>query len=148
GFRQIYLVPSHGGNFKPVVKMLERLQEAVGPETRIQAFSDMLAVIKLWKQVVEEEGGLAKHVGGHADVAESSIMLALHPELVKRETAAAGYMGTLTPSHIKRINEEGIEAVSPNGILGNPAGMSESIGKKCIEAYVDTVVSYFHKENS
>ena len=146
GFRQIYLVPSHGGNFKPLAEMSERLQGAVGPEIRIEAFTDMLAVIKLWKQVVEEEGGRAEYVGGHADVAESSIMLALHPELVKQEAAAPGYVGTLTSSHFKRINEEGIEAISPNGILGNPAGMSESIGKKCIEAYVNTVVSYFRKK--
>jgi creatinine amidohydrolase len=134
GFRQIYLIPTHGGNYGPLAAMLPRLNEAVGPATRVSAFTDLQAQIEVWERVVEQEAGLGSRVGGHADIAESSIMMVLHPELVRADLAAAGYEGPLTPDVLKRVFEEGIGAVTPNGILGDARGMSEAIGRRCIEA--------------
>ncbi len=148
GFRQIYLIPSHGGNFAPLADMRGRLQEAVGPEVRVVAFTDLPAVIEVWKWVVEEESGLGERVLGHADIAESSVMLALHPQLVRSEAAAAGYLGDLTPELLERIFREGFRSVTDNGILGDARGMSEAIGRRCIEELVDALVAYFRREVS
>ena len=147
GFERIYFIPSHGGNFIPLARMLEQLQDSVGPDVKVDAFTDMEAVVDLWSRIAEEESGLGANVGGHADIAESSIMLALYPELVKKNVAAAGYTGTLNSPVFKRITKEGIGSVAPNGILGDPQGMTESIGRRCIEEYVKLAAVYFQQQS-
>jgi creatinine amidohydrolase len=143
GFRHIYFIPSHGGNYGPLAAMLGQLNRAVGPHTRVTAFTDLDGQIEVWRRVVESESGLGGRVGGHADIAESSIMLILHPELVREERAAAGYAGGLTPEVLKRVFQDGIGAVTPNGILGDARGMSEAIGRRCIAETADLLVDYF-----
>jgi creatinine amidohydrolase len=144
GFRVIYFVPTHGGNFAPLARMLPRLNDAIGPEARVLAFTDLEAQVELWRRIVEEEEeGLGSRVGGHADIAESSIMLALHPELVRQEQATAGYAGPLTAALLAKVFREGIGAVTPNGILGDARGMSLAIGHRCLAETADLLVAHF-----
>ena len=143
GFRHICFIPSHGGNFAPLASMVDRLNEAAGPETRVVAFTDLAALIELWTNVAEEESGLGSRVGGHADVVESSIMLALHPHLVRTQAAAAGYSGPLTPEVLRRMFQEGIGAITANGILGDARGMSVELGQRCIAELADMLTTYF-----
>lgn len=143
GFKRILLIPSHGGNFAPLADMLGRLREAVGSGVRVEAFTDLAAVIELWTRVAEEESGLGERVGGHADIAESSIMLALHPELVREKEATAGYVGRITPVLIERMFREGLQSITANGILGDARGMSSEIGRRCIDELVKLLVAHF-----
>ena len=85
GFTRICMVPSHGGNFAPLAGMLEELNQAVEPGCTVLAYTDLLGFLAVWKQVVEEETGLAERVGGHADIAEGSVMMAIRPDLVKAD---------------------------------------------------------------
>jgi creatinine amidohydrolase len=147
GFRRICFVPSHGGNFAPLEAALPELREAAGEGVRVQAFTDLAAVVGLWRRVVEEEApGLGARVGGHADVAESSIMLALHPELVRREAAEAGYAGELTPEVLERLFRDGIGAIAPNGILGDARGATAEVGRRCIDALAELLAGRFRAE--
>jgi creatinine amidohydrolase len=148
GFRHIYFIPTHGGNFAPLAEALSPIQQALGTRTTVVAFLDLDAQIRTWREVVEEHAGLGSHVGGHADIAEASIMLALHPALVRESDAAPGYLGELTPALLGRMFHEGIHAVSANGVLGDPRGMSETLGRKCIEATVDLLVAHFHSSSN
>lgn len=147
GFRQICIVPSHGGNFKPLADMHNDLKEAVRPHIQIDVFADMTAVLKMWKRVIKEENGPAGHVGGHADIAESSIMLAIAPDSVRKKKVETGYTGAMTKQVRQHILEKGIQAVTPNGILGNPRGMSKAIGLKCIKKFAEMAGSYFVAKN-
>lgn len=143
GFRAIYFIPTHGGNYGPLEAMTPGLNEQLGPDTRVVAFTDLAAQIRVWEEVVEAVAGMGDRVGGHADIAESSIMLALHPELVDRDRAEEGYRGALTPDVLQRVFQDGIGAVTPNGILGDARGMSGEIGRRCIEATAELLVDYF-----
>jgi creatinine amidohydrolase len=143
GFRRICFIPSHGGNFAPLARMQQALAAAAGDGVRVIAFTDVHAVIELWSRVVEDENGLGSRVGGHADIAESSIVLALHPELVKRGAAAAGHHGPLTPELMQRLFDEGIHALTPNGILGDARGMSEAIGHRCVAELTSVITASF-----
>jgi creatinine amidohydrolase len=117
-------------------------------DMRVVAFTDLEGQIEVWRRVVESESGLDARVGGHADIAESSIMLILHPELVREERAAAGYSGGLTPEVLKQVFEDGIGAVTPHGILGDARGMSEAIGRRCIAETADLLVDHFRARAS
>lgn len=143
GFRRIGFLPSHGGNFQVLADAVDRLDEAAGPHARVVAFTDLMEVIELWRDVVEEEAGLGHRVGGHADVAESSITLHLHPELVDEERAASGYTADIRPEVLDRILADGFDTVTENGILGDARGMSAHVGERCVSALADRMAEYF-----
>jgi creatinine amidohydrolase len=143
GFRYLCLLPTHGGNYGPIDRALRELKEAAGPECRVEAFTDLLGSIQVWKRVVEEECGLGERVGGHADIAESSIMLALHPGLVREDLAEAGCTEEPSQELVQRILREGMRSVTPNGILGDARGMTKRIGERCIEELADLAAEYF-----
>lgn len=144
GFRHIYFIPTHGGNYGPLAEILDRLNESAGPGTRVVAFTDLDALIERWRRAVEAEAGLGARVGGHADIAEASIMMVLHPHLVREDRAEAGYIGEFTPELVERMFRDGIGAITANGILGDARGMSPAIGRRCIAETVDMLVDWFH----
>ncbi|MHA3702182.1 mycofactocin biosynthesis peptidyl-dipeptidase MftE [Jatrophihabitans sp. YIM 134969] len=78
----------------------------------------------------------------HAGRAETSMLLHLHPELVRTDQAEAG-VTTPVADLLPALREGGVRAVSPNGVLGDPTGASEREGADWIarlEAKVLAVV--------
>ncbi len=150
GFRDIFVVPTHGGNFQPVEEMLPRLQAAttqVSPHCRVAAYTDLLAFVAVWRWVVEEEVGLGRNVGGHADIAESSEMLYLHPGLVRMGRVEKGRSGELDPELVARVFEKGLRAIAPNGILGDPRGMDGNLGERLLDATALLVAEKLREEH-
>jgi creatinine amidohydrolase len=82
-------------------------------------------------------------VGGHADIAESSIMMVMHPGLVREDLAEDGFHPLLDPEVVRRIIDGGFRSVTPNGILGDARGMSPAIGERCIEVAADRLAEWF-----
>ena len=133
----------------PLADMLDRLRSAVGKQTQILAFCEMDDLIGTWKRVVGDECGMGDRVGGHADIAESSLMLALHPDLVRKEEAVAGCLEPPTEELLERMFREGLHSVAPNGILGDPRGMTVKIGQLCLNELAEVLVTFFRdKSNS
>lgn len=143
GIRTICIIPSHGGNFGPIRGMVSRLNDAVAPQCRVVAYTDLIAFVRVWRDLVQARTGLGERVGGHADIAESSVMLALHPALIQRERAAAGYPAELTEETARRVISEGLKTVTPNGILGDARGMDADLGEACIAASADLLADFF-----
>jgi creatinine amidohydrolase len=71
----------------------------------------------------------------HAGRAETSVMLALAPEMVRLHRARRGNVQPLEEL-IPVMREHGVRAVSPNGILGDPAGASAAEGEQLLERLV------------
>lgn len=143
GFTRICMAPSHGGNFAPLASMLEELNQAVGPACTVLAYTDLLGFLAAWKRVVADEVDLAERVGGHADIAEGSVMMAIRPDLVKADRAEAGYLGETSQALLERIFNEGFRSVTPNGILGDARGLSADLGEKCLAAGADAMALFF-----
>ncbi len=145
GFRHIHFVPTHGGNFGPLAEGLDMLDRAAGETCSVTAYTDLMGVIGAWREVAERETGRGDRVGGHADYAETSIMLSLHPELVRRERAARGYVPR-PDEHaelVARFIRDGFDAVTPNGILGDARGASAEVGESLIAALADLIAGSF-----
>jgi creatinine amidohydrolase len=142
GFARICLVPSHGGNFAPLSAMLDELRQAVEPGCTVLAYTDLLGFLDIWKRVLGD-AGMRDRVGGHADVAEGSEMLAICPDLVKTDRAESGYMGETSTALLDRIFREGLQAVTENGILGDARGLSAELGERCLAAGADVITAYF-----
>jgi len=75
----------------------------------------------------------------HAGRTETSLMLHVEQESVRTTLAQAGAtapIATLLP----RLRADGVRAVSPNGVLGDPAGASAEEGAALLAGLVDRLV--------
>ncbi len=142
GFLNICFLPSHGGNFGPLEEMLPRIQAAVvaiNPEAVALAYTDLLGLLGLWRWIVEEELGLGSQVGGHADIAESSEFMHLHPGLVRLGRVEPGSSLDLDQAALDRVFKKGFRAVSRNGVLGDPTGLDAGVGERLLDAAAKTI---------
>ena len=76
----------------------------------------------------------------HAGRTETSLMLHVEPTLVRIDRAAPGEtapIGQLLP----RLRSEGVRAVSPNGVLGDPTGASAEEGAALLAASAERLVA-------
>jgi mycofactocin precursor peptide peptidase len=93
-----------------------------------EAISEALDVLPtncaVWHAAVE--GGDA-----HAGRTETSLMLAIAPEAVRIDLAEAGDT-TPIAELMPALREHGVRALSPNGVLGDPAGASAAEGERLL----------------
>jgi creatinine amidohydrolase len=137
GFRRVVLVPTHGGNFAPLAAAVEQLGDVGSLE--VVALTDLGALLRI-AQVGEQEHGVPLGEGGlHAGEWEASMILAIHPDLVRMDRAEAGFTGELQEA-IERMFAGGTKAVSENGVIGDPARASAEHGRRYWEVAVEIVM--------
>jgi mycofactocin precursor peptide peptidase len=118
-FSRVLLVSTHGGNAGAVRRAERRLRA----ESR-----DALAWLPAW------EGD------AHAGRAETSLELALAPDRVRPGRAEAGNTRPLTEL-MPELRRSGVRAVSPNGVLGDPAGASAAEGAALLGRLVSDLLA-------
>jgi creatinine amidohydrolase len=135
GFKRLVLLPTHGGNFGPLARAIEALDPA--PENlKISALTDLGALLAI-AQLGQDEHGVPLTEGGlHAGEWETSMLEAIHPDLVHPERAQAGYTGD-PEAAIGAIFAAGVHTISANGVIGDPSQASPEHG----ERYWDKVVA-------
>jgi len=141
GFKLVYFWPAHGGN-GPVLNEVLPTLESRWPGCRVSGLRDVGRYVRdTWDKVPLERGIPLSQSGSHAGEFETSMMLAMRPELVEMEKAEAG-----NPAPFDTIGEammsEGMEAISPNGVLGDQRGADAARGN----FYLDTLAEYLAAE--
>ncbi|MFI5955995.1 mycofactocin biosynthesis peptidyl-dipeptidase MftE [Cryptosporangium sp. NPDC051539] len=109
-FRRLLFVSGHGGNAIPVNRAVRRLRS----EGR-----DALAWAPRWKG------------DAHAGRTETSVQLALGAARVRLDDAEPGNTEPLADL-LPAMREAGLRPVTPNGILGDPAGASADEGARLL----------------
>jgi creatinine amidohydrolase len=133
GFRRIVLVPTHGGNFAPLAAAVAKLE----PPPTVTALTD-LGVLGSIAQMGEREYGVPLAEGGlHAGEWETSLMLAIDPALVHMDLAEPGFTGDPEQALQGIFAQGGVAALSPNGVLGDPARASAEHGERYWSAAVE-----------
>ena len=140
GFARIVLLPSHGGNFGTVQEVMDEAP-AAWPSVVVTGYADLLAFSAVCERSSARFGISAEAAGAHAGENETSIMLALEPSLVRREHFAAGYLGPLGQDQVEIIFAQGMTALTPNGVLGDPAGAGADKGEAYLEDLADFLVA-------
>ncbi len=137
----VLFVCAHGGNAEPLAAAVRKLR-IEGKHVRAWA--------PRWAAAAGETAATAPPpiataapplvVDSHAGRVETSLMLALAPQLVgaAREAGNVAPLAALMP----RLRAGGVRAVAPNGVLGDPAGASADEGHALLAAAVADLVAF------
>jgi creatinine amidohydrolase len=120
------LVNGHGGNAGAISDALGKLR-AEGRDCHVWHAGlrpSMLAT-----------AGISLVPDAHAGRVETSVMLALAPGDVRLDAAAAGETRPLAKV-VADLRTRGVRQVSPNGVLGDPAGASAAEGETLLALLV------------
>lgn len=121
------LVNGHGGNIPAITSAIATLRDE-GRQCHVWHAG-------LSPAQLAEAGITAGVADAHAGRFETSVMLALAPELVTMEEAAPGETQPVADI-MPALRERGVRAVSPNGVLGDPTGASAAEGRQLLSALV------------
>lgn len=145
GFRYIIYLPSHGGNFSTVAETVKH-QQVKYPDCKIIAYTDLLGFIDWFYEISQEFGITKEEAGAHAGENETSVILALNRDLVQKERFQTGYLGQLGEEELKTIIDQGMPALSEDGVLGDPTKATAEKGEVYLEKMADYLTVWI-KEN-
>ncbi len=131
GFERFVVFSTHGGNFTVLADWANARNDP-----RVVCIPDRSGFRRPRVDFAIASGTEGPGQLHHSDAFETSQILALHPELVHMDRAERGYVGPLT---MAQLEERGTRRVSPNGVLGDPAGATPEIG----EIMLESVTAYF-----
>jgi creatinine amidohydrolase len=144
GFRRIVIIPTHGGNFGPLAGAFAKLGRLDG--VTLIGVTDLGVLVQATLGLGAELGVPPTEGGLHGGQWETSMMLALHPELVKMDAAVPGYTGDLE-SGLGRFLDEGVHVLSDTGVFGDPTRASAEHGRLYIEKLLDLVTDLVARES-
>jgi mycofactocin precursor peptide peptidase len=104
----VVLVNGHGGNGLAVGRAVSRLT------------GEGRKVLSWWPHITGSDA--------HAGHTETSLMLAIAPHVVRLDRAVVGRREHITDL-IDELRANGVRAISPNGVLGDPRGATEAHGR-------------------
>lgn len=149
GFAGLFVFSAHGGNAAPLRAALPRLREAAAaaarehgvPPPRLVAHTDLTGLTRALQRAAAEQGIGAGEAGHHAGEIETSILLALRPGAVRRESLAPG---TLEPrADAQALFHPSLRANAPSGTLGDPRPADAARGARYLEVWTDLLVACF-----
>lgn len=135
GFTRILLIPTHGGNFKPLEDAFRQLEPIDG--CQVLAYTDLNGFAERMNRSSAENGVSIEDAGSHAGEWETSFMLSVKPDLVKMEQAVTGYVGE--PGMVREKVFNGLHHLDDNGVIGDPTRASSERGGKYIDDVVDVI---------
>jgi creatinine amidohydrolase len=148
GFDRFVLLSAHGGNFSPLEKAAARLREEFASKAvTILDFTGRDAL----RETMEVMIGAGTRFGRpqevdaiHADLTETSVLLARHGHLVHLDRLEAGKMGHID---LNELFAKGLRAITPNGILGDARGATAEIGEAVVEALAEAIVRFVRSKS-
>jgi len=125
-FAAVLLVCGHGGNAEPVERVVTKLRSEghrVG------------AIYPRWPSSI-----IDGTIDAHAGRVETSLLLHLAPETVDLERAAPGVTEPVVDL-LADLRADGLAAVTPSGVLGDPTGASAAEGARLLDDLVHRSVA-------
>lgn len=125
-FECLYFVNWHGGNVVAITEAVNQLKL----EGRRAG---------MW---IPGQSEYAVNGDLHAGRLETSLMLAIRPDLVRNVSQKAGPSVDSTEL-LLRVIAEGVKSVSPNGVLGDPSGAGAPEGRRMLDRLRTNLISSF-----
>lgn len=138
GFRDVALVPTHGGNFGPVNTVAPDVAREV--DATVVSLANLDRLMELMNEGLHAAGVDYQEPVIHAGAAETAIVLAVAADLVRTDALEVGREGEVS---VGRLLNEGFDAVSENGVLGDPRAGTAEAGEEILDrlasAYADRI---------
>jgi creatinine amidohydrolase len=146
GFRRIVVIPSHGGNFRPLAEIEENLQK-VHTGAKIVTYTDLQRFVEILQRTSDRFGVSKGESGAHAGESEVSMMLWVREDMVRTEKIpeAIGYLGDFGEEEAEKVFRNGIGALSSIGVLGSPKKASREHGRIYFKDLADAIVEYIEQ---
>ena len=130
GFRRIVLLNAHGGNENALRNITDELTPKLG--VPIVQFTYWYAAAPAIAELLETQTALQ-----HACEAETSMMMALRPELVAKDRIPLAKSNRSANPEPAVYRWRTIASRSASGVLGNPEAASAEKGERLLEAISD-----------
>ena len=124
----IVLVNGHGGNAQAVHAAIVILR------------NEQPRVTSWWPQYGSDDDA-------HAGYTETSLLMAIAPEVVRMELAEVGAIVPLA-TIVEKLRLHGVASVSPNGILGNPLHASAAHGHELLALLTAQLIAHVEHETA
>jgi creatinine amidohydrolase len=144
GFEHVFVIPSHGGNFGPLRELEAETGGRIG-QARYVAYSDLAAFIGVMYDVAARDGITPAVCGAHAGEAETSLVLAARGELALMDYAEEGFVGEFDEAAQRAVFEQGMVALTSNGILGDARPASADRGLAYRDAMADMLAAWIRE---
>jgi creatinine amidohydrolase len=133
GFRKIALLNAHGGNENALRSITDDLTPKLG--VPIVQFTYWYAAAVAIAKILETQGGLS-----HACEAETSMMMAVRPELVAEDRIPLSKSNTTGDIASGVYRWRSIGSRSGSGVIGNPEAATKEKGERLFDA-ISTAVA-------
>jgi creatinine amidohydrolase len=144
GFKNIVILPSHGGNFNAVREVTDELSQSL-EGTKVMSYTDLKGLLDLLAEFSSRHGVSAGESGAHAGESETSMVLAIRKDLVDMKNAEKGFVGSFDDKMMGLMYSQGIKAVSKNGVLGDSRKGEARNGEKYLELWAEKMVDFVRK---
>jgi creatinine amidohydrolase len=144
GFKNIVILPSHGGNFDAVREVVNELKQSLG-EINVVAYTDLKGLLRFLAEFSSKHGISPSESGAHGGESETSMVLAIRKDLVDMAHAEKGFMGSFEDK-IDLMRREGIKALTKNGVLGDPRKGEAKKGEEYLELWAEKMVDFVRKQ--
>ncbi len=130
GFKDVVFIGDHGDYQKAMKKAAATLnREWAGTQVKAHAIEEYYtAVEKDYKEALRAKGFSEEEIGVHAGLADTSLMLAIDPSLVRTERMATS------------------RGDGHNGVNGDPAHSSSALGKLGVDLILKRTIDAINRE--
>jgi len=144
GFKNIIILPSHGGNFATVREVVDELNQ--NPEgANVLAYTDLKSLLRFLAEFSSKHGVSAGESGAHGGESETSMVLALRKDLVDMKHAEEGFVGSFEDK-IDFVLSQGIKSLTKNGVLGDPRKGEANKGEEYLDLWAQKMVDFVRNQ--
>lgn len=148
GFKNIVLISAHGGNTDTIIAYAPRIAKQLLQQTNVYVATGAVGPdeARRRKALAEKYHVSVGQAGVHSGWLETSMVLAVRPDLVDMNQAVAGLDqdSFYSPENMKRNQLRGfavgVKPYSANGILGDPRGASAEAGRELLKMAIEELV--------
>jgi creatinine amidohydrolase len=144
GFKNIIILPSHGGDFNPVREATDELNQSL-EHANVISYTNLTGLLRFLAGFSLKHGVSAPESGAHAGESETSMVLAIRKDLVDMKRAEPGFVGNYEEK-IPIIWKQGIKAVTNNGVVGDPRKAEGGKGQEYMELWAEKMADFVRKQ--
>ena len=134
GIRFVVLLPAHAESFQTTWLLAPELGGRF-PALRFVPFLSMDEFMRVRHEVIVRYGLSVAEGGWHAGASETSVMMAMHPDMVRLDRLKKGFVVPVDPLVADSITH-GFRQLQADGSFGDPTRASADIGRAIMEALV------------